>query len=136
MSEDGQVQPAPRALRRRRRANAEGGRQHFHKVGVTPEEELRLTVLADQHGVTVPRLLVEAALSAADTMTITERRQSAAELFRVSRLLGTVANNVNQMAKATNATGVVQEDMAATLRYLREVLGPRIEAALEELVEP
>jgi hypothetical protein len=38
--------------------------------------------------------------------------------------------------RTTGATDVVQEDMAATLAYLRNVLGPRIEKAVYEVVEP
>lgn len=122
-------------LRRRRRANFDGGRSKVIKVKVSPDELLSLVVRASELDWTVQRLLVESAL-ADHGETMTERRQSAAELFRISRLLGTVANNVNQIARATNATGDVQEDMAATLAYLREVLGPRIERAVDEVVAP
>ncbi|GIG26483.1 MULTISPECIES: MobC family plasmid mobilization relaxosome protein [Cellulomonas] len=129
-----------RVLGRARRENVEGGRRGRFVVKSTPEEELRLRTLAAQHGVSVPRLLVESTLAAhagpADDapLTITERRQAAAELFGISRLLGTVANNVNQMARATNATGELHEDLEATLRYVREVLGPRVERAVDEVV--
>jgi hypothetical protein len=51
----------------------------------------------------LPRLLVESALSA-DVETATERRQAIAELFETQRLLATVANNVNQLAKVANTT--------------------------------
>lgn len=125
-----------RPSRRRRRANATGGRRTFHKVGVTPEEELALRVMADRLGITVPRLMVEAALTVDRDLSLTERQQVSAELFRVSRLLGSVANNVNQMARATNATGELHEDLHATLTYVRTVLGPRVERVLLELVEP
>jgi hypothetical protein len=61
-------------------------------------------------------LLVESALALALAGgTPTERRDVVAELFVVRRLLAGTANNVNQMAKATNATGEVQGEMVGTL---------------------
>ena len=53
-------------------------------------------------------------------------------MFSTHRLLATIANNVNQMAKATNATGDVQAEMVATLRKVREV-ADRIDAFVDEL---
>src|SRR4051794_9659558 len=83
----GGARPAPkRVLARRRRANVAGGRRHRHEVKVTPEEEARLLLLAEAQGVTVPRLLVESALSAAGE-TPAERRNAIAELFGLHRLL-------------------------------------------------
>lgn len=104
---------------RRRRANVDGGRQHFHKVGVSPEEEGALVRLAHEQNVTVPRLLVEAALSLDQRETPTERKQAVAELFKLHRLLAALSNNVNQIARATNATGEIQEEMRATLDAVR-----------------
>ena len=53
---------------------------------------------AAELGVSVLRLLVESALSGLETPT--ERRETVAELFELRRLLATVANNVNQLARA------------------------------------
>lgn len=111
--------PGGRLFSRRRRANYEGGRLHRHEVKVSPEEEGALLRLAKAQRVTVPRLLVESALAAESAETPTERRQLLAELFRVHRLLASLSNNVNQMARATNATGEVQDDMRATLAAVR-----------------
>jgi hypothetical protein len=47
--------------------------------------------------VSVPRLMVESTLSGAETPA--ERKRQVAELFDVRRLLATVANNVNQLAR-------------------------------------
>ena len=55
----------------------------------------------------VPRLMVESALSGVETPT--ERRRLVAELFEARRLLATVANNVNQLARAANISGQVHE---------------------------
>ncbi len=48
------------------------------------------------------------------------------------RLLASISNNVNQMAKATNATGEVQAEMVATLQAVRRV-AQRVENAMDEL---
>ncbi|MDN5797514.1 MAG: MobC family plasmid mobilization relaxosome protein [Intrasporangium sp.] len=119
-----------RALLRRRRANVQGGRQHRHEVKVTPEEEAQLVRLAELHRVTVPRLLVESALSRDRSETPTERRDALAEMFRAIRLLSSIANNVNQIAKATNATGEVHDELSATLAAARRT-AVRIDDALD-----
>lgn len=120
-----------RPLARRRRANVAGGRHHKHEVKVSPEEEARLVRLAAKHRVSVPRLLVEAALTEARE-TPTERRNAIASLFGLHRLLGSIANNVNQMAKATNATGEVQADLRATMAAVRRT-AERIDEAVDGL---
>lgn len=124
--------PAGRFFGRRRRANVDGGRQHKHEVKVTPEEEAMLLRLAEEQRVTVPRLLVEAALSAERSETPADRRNTLVELFGAHRLLATISNNVNQMARATNATGEVQAEMVETLRAVRRT-AERIDAAVDEL---
>lgn len=115
---------------RRRRANVQGGRQHRHEVKVSPEEEGVLLRLALQHRVTVPRLLVEAAMSmdAANGESIetpTQRAEAVRMLFGLRRQLGSMANNVNQIARVANTTGVVPSNYEATMtaivRTAREV---------------
>ena len=66
----------------------------------------------------VPRLLVESALQGRETPA--ERRRTIAELFEVRRLLATVANNVNQLARAANISGDVGSE-ARLARTLAEV---------------
>ena len=117
---------------RRRRANAPGGRQHKHEVKVTAEEEGRLLRLALAQRVTIPRLLVETTLAAETGETVTERRNAIAKLFELHRLLAAVSNNVNQIAKATNATGQRHPETDATLDAVRRV-AERIDAAVDEL---
>ena len=118
---------------RRRRANVDGGRQHFHKVGVSPEEEGALVRLAAEQGVTVPRLLVEAALSLDERETPTERKQAVAELFKLHRLLAAISNNVNQIARATNASGEIQDEMRATLDAVRRTAA-RVDEAVDGML--
>ena len=124
--------PKGRLFARRRRANVDGGRQHRHEVKVSPEEEGMLLRLAEAQHVTIPRLLVESALASATSETPTERRNAMAELFALHRLLAAVSNNVNQMARATNATGEVQEAPVGTPSKLREV-AERVAAFVDEL---
>ena len=60
------------------------------------------------------------------------RKQAVAELFKLHRLLAAISNNVNQIAKATNATGQRQAETDATLAAVRRV-AERIDAAVDEL---
>jgi len=111
-----------------------GGRQHEHKVRVSPEEEGRLVQLAEAQRASIPRLLVESALvTAAETPS--QRRNAMEELFALHRLLATISNNVNQIARATNATGEVQDEMVVTLRKVRQV-AERIDDAIDGLSLP
>ena len=127
--------PSVRPFSRRRRANVDGGRQHFHKVGVSPEEEGMLVRLAEAQRVTIPRLLVESALASGTAETPSERRNAMAELFALHRLLANIANNVNQVAKVANATGEVQAELNATLDAVRRT-AQRIDAAIDGLSLP
>lgn len=105
----------------------------MHKVRVSPEEEGLLLRLALAQNVSVPRLLVESAIaSERGGETATERRDTLASLFGIHRLLGAVSNNVNQIAKATNATGEIQDELAATLAAVRRT-ADRIDGAIDAL---
>jgi hypothetical protein len=125
----------PGRFGRRRRANAAVARSHSHQVKVTPEEEGQLLIRAGQLNVTIPRLLVESALSSTPGETASDRRQVIAELFAVHRLLAAVSNNVNQMAKVTNATGQVHAELRATLDAVRRV-AERVDVAVDRLAQP
>lgn len=115
---------------RRRRANVEGGRRAEHRVKVSSEEEGALLRLANERGITVPRLLVEAALSGERSETHTERQNLIAMFFQLHRLLANVANNVNQIARATNATREFQPETFETLDDVR-----RVAMRLDELID-
>lgn len=116
---------------RRRRANVEGGRVHRHEVKVSPEEEAQLLILAEKHRVTIPRLLIEAALSEG-TETSSERRDQFMQLSTLQRLVGTVANNINQIARHANATGEIPAEAAASIAHARAVI-IRIDRQLAEM---
>lgn len=116
-----------RGFGRRRRANVPGGRRHAHRVRVTPEEEAALALRAARLGVSVPRLMVEAALLEAGESVESRRaddehrRQVLTELFGARRLLGVSANNLNQIARVANATGEVDASVPHAVAYLRRV---------------
>jgi hypothetical protein len=55
-----------------------------------------------------------------------------AEMFTVHRLLAAISNNVNQMAKATNATGELPAELPATLAAVRRV-AERLDEAIDRL---
>jgi DNA replication initiation complex subunit (GINS family) len=106
---------------RRRRANVGGGRMHRHEVKVSPEEEAQLLALAEKHRVTIPRLLIEAALNE-NSESPSERRDQFMQLSTLQRLVGTVANNINQIARHANATGEVPAEAAASIAHARAVI--------------
>lgn len=82
-------------------------------------------------GVSVQRLMVEAAL-AGDVRTVSERRGMVAELAGALRLVGAISNNVNQLARAYNASGEVPAETAATLHAAARALA-RLNEAVDEL---
>ncbi len=114
---------------RRRRSNVAGGRRHSHRVKVTPQEEALLVQLAGAQRVSVPRLLVESALSGRGE-TSTQRREAMVELLAIRRLLAAVSNNVNQIARHANASGEFPADAAGVLHGVRRV-AQRIDTTLE-----
>ncbi len=121
-------------LKRRRRANVAGGRKHSHRVLVTGEEEARLTRLAEEQRVTVPRLLIESALAGTGE-TPTQRRDAMSELFALRRLLAGASTNINQLARVGNTEGNIPVGTAASLEEIRALVG-RIDEAIEGLRVP
>jgi Bacterial mobilisation protein (MobC) len=127
----GESDAPKRRLARRRRANVSGGRQHAHRVLVTPEEEARLVQLAERERITVPRLLIEAALAGAGE-TPTQRRHAMTALFGLRRSLAGLAINVNQLAKQGNVTGWFPSEAERVLPEIRRAV-ERIDAAIDEV---
>ena len=108
--------PDARPKGRVRRGREAPPRRVYQQVKLTDEERDQLRARAAQLGMSVPRLMVESALSGVETPT--ERRRMVAELFEARRLLATVANNVNQLARTANISGQVSEG-----RRLEQTLG-------------
>jgi Bacterial mobilisation protein (MobC) len=114
------AEPTTHPKGRVRRAREPVARHVIQKVKLTEAERDQLRQRAGELGVSVPRLMVESALSGVDTPT--DRRRLVAELFETRRLLATVANNVNQLAHSANISGQVHE-------------GRRLEQTLAEVDE-
>jgi hypothetical protein len=122
--------PEARPKGRVRRGREPEPRRVYQQVKLTEEERDQLRQRAAGLGVSVPRLMVESALS--DIETPTDRRRLVAELFETRRLLATVANNVNQLAHSANISGQVHEgrrleqtlaDVDALVAQLRRLTG-------------
>lgn len=116
------AEPTARSRGRVRRAREPVARHVIQKVKLTEAERDQLRRRAAELGVSVPRLMVESALSEVETPT--DRRRLVAELFETRRLLATVANNVNQLAHSANISGQVHEGrrLEQTLADVDEVL--------------
>lgn len=100
-------------------------------VDVVGSDRAVLARLAGEQRMTVPRLLVESALSPVGE-TPTQRRDALAELFAVRRLRAAVSNNVNQVARHANAGEEFPQEAAAVLAAVRRTVG-RIDATLEKV---
>lgn len=73
---------------------------------VSAEVEARLVERAEARGITVSRLLVESALSGG-AEAAAARAEFASDMFGLTRVIGRVGLNINQLAKVANATGTV-----------------------------
>lgn len=124
-----QNRPVSRVRGLRQRRVPSGARTIDHRVKVTPEQEARLLLLAAPRGITVARLFVESALAGGAEAANT-RAEFRDELYRITRLLGKVSVNINQIARATNATFEEQPDTAAAIASLG-----RVTARLEQLLD-
>lgn len=114
-----------------RRKRVLGGRHAArYNVKVTAAEGGVLERIAAVQHVSVPRLLVEAAMSSELRETPTERKAAMAELFALHRLLAAISNNVNQIAKVANATGEIQGELRSTLDAVRRT-AERIDEAID-----
>lgn len=119
-------------LSRRRRPNTPAGAKKRRDVWITVEEEAALVARAEREKVTVPNLLVSAAL-AEHTDSPTERRAIGAELMQLHNLLARSSNNINQLARQANATGEFPVEALEALKHLRSV-AMRIDRAIEGLM--
>ncbi|MDQ0676599.1 hypothetical protein QFZ36_004225 [Pseudarthrobacter siccitolerans] len=124
---------APRSrFSRRRRANSPAGTKKRKDVWVTVEEEAALIARATREKVTVPNLLVSAALSE-HSDSPTERRAIMAELMALHNLLARSSNNINQLARQANATSEFPAEAREALKHIRSV-AMRIDDAVDGLM--
>lgn len=117
---------------RRRRKNTPAGSKKRKDVWVTVEEEAALVARAERERVTVPNLLVSAALSEKSDSP-TERRAIMAELMALHNLLARSSNNINQLARQANATGEFPVEAAQALKFIRSV-AVRIDDTIDGLM--
>jgi hypothetical protein len=109
------------AARQGRQVRFHGGRRVVRKVRVTAVENGRLAQLAAAQGVSVPRLLVEAAL-ASDGWTPSQRRELVRQLLAARRDLAGLATNVNQLARWANTAGRFPRDAAEHVSRIDEAI--------------
>ncbi|MEJ6490209.1 MobC family plasmid mobilization relaxosome protein [Leucobacter sp. USCH14] len=64
-----------------------------------------------------------------------ERKQAIAELFAIRREVGSIANNVNQLAKYANTESRFPKEAEALVAEFR-ALYPKLSAAVDRLAEP
>lgn len=115
------VEVAPRKTARKRRANVVGGRAAKHELWVSAEEEGELLRRATAEGMTIPRYVMERALSNEGGETVTERRGRLGELLRTRRLLAADSNNLNQLTRRVNAGESAHDLHAQILHTLHAV---------------
>ncbi|MBU2698805.1 plasmid mobilization relaxosome protein MobC [Pimelobacter sp. 30-1] len=103
-----------------------------HVVKVHEEDERRLVLRAAERGnITVARLLLESALAGGHEAA-KSKAELAGDLFQMMRFLGKVGVNINQIAKATNATLETQPETVAAMQAVQRVCD-RIEALLDDV---
>lgn len=119
-------------LWRSRRRNIEGTTQYV-RVSMSEKERAQLMVLEQQTGLSPSALMVQALFGSADPVAVQLRKSQLAELLAMRRLMATIANNVNQIARHANSTGEVLPEAAETLREARR-LSDEVLVKIEELI--
>jgi uncharacterized protein (DUF1778 family) len=106
-------------------------------VRVSDQEREALTAKAARAGVTIPRLMVEAALEGDGPEIRRERLALARSLNETRATLATIANNVNQLARVANTTGELGEAqrLAETRADVAQLVGD-LRAASRALTFP
>lgn len=102
-----------------------------HVVKVSEEQELRLLERAAERNITVARLMVESSL-AGGADAAKAKSELAGELFRITRAIGKVGVNINQIARATNTTFQSQPETASAIATHGRVMA-RLEQLLEDM---
>lgn len=124
--------PKPsRSVRRQRQANEPGGRPHRHLVSLTDSEEAQLRGRAHELDITVPRLLVEAAL-ASEAKTPAVRQQQIARLFAELRRLNTMAVDLKALARLGAAQGASPAGTADAIQEIRKAVA-KLNATLDDV---
>ena len=101
------------------------------KVRLTPEQKAVLDTRADELRVSVPRLLVDSALTPAG-VSLPERHALWTELEGISRLLVRVGTNVNQIAATMHSTGAIRPEVAGAADAVTRI-ADRLQELLDDL---
>ena len=125
-------QENPRRVWKSRRKRIEGKTQYV-RVSMSESERAQLMVLEQQTGLSPSALMVEAVFGSADPVAVQLRRNQLAELLAMRRLMATISNNVNQIARHANSTGEVLPETVETLQEARR-FGADVLAKIEELI--
>jgi hypothetical protein len=101
------------------RANATEPRTKRFVMLMSEQDHARVKAIANERGVSMARLLQESALS--ESYERRERLAVIATLNRQERLLGNMANNLNQLAHHANMAQqvVAQQDLEGALTLVR-----------------
>ncbi|WDF35161.1 plasmid mobilization relaxosome protein MobC (plasmid) [Arthrobacter agilis] len=102
------------------------------RVSMSELERAQLLQLEAQTGLSPSAILVDAALGSGDPAVLTVKKQEVVTLLTIRRLIGTAANNVNQLARHANATGEVKDNALAAVQEARQLMR-QIEAKMYEL---
>lgn len=122
-----ETKPKARPSRLRRQP---GGRSHVVFVRLSDREATVIMARAERAGVSVPRFLVESAMTS--RQTVSERHALYRTLLAARRTLAGLANNINQMARVANATGRVPGELGGMAEALGGAAGA-LEQSLDEL---
>ncbi|WP_193614273.1 plasmid mobilization protein [Nocardioides lijunqiniae] len=124
-------EPARRGGGRRQPRRAGERREFRHEVKVNGRDEEALILRAAARNISVSRLLVESALAGGAEAART-KTELAEELIRANRLLIRLGTNVNQIARATNATLETQPETMAAMEAVERLCG-RLERFVDGL---
>ncbi len=108
------------------------GKTVYVRVSMSEMERAQLLQLEVQTGLSPSAILVDAALGSGDPAVLTVKKQEVVTLLDIRRLVGTAANNVNQLARHANATGEVKDNALAAVQEARRLMR-QIEAKMYEL---
>lgn len=121
----------PQRLWKSRRKRIEGKTQYV-RVSMSEHERVLLMQLEAETGLSPSAILVDSALGTGDPASLMVRKRELAELLELRRLVATIANNVNQIARHANTTGELAEETAATVGEAR-LVGHQILNLVQEL---
>lgn len=128
--------------RSRRRIRHDGGRQKQIKVLVNEDEREQLAARAAATNLSLPSYLVLAGMqspasgASGPSMSLPQVRAWVAELYAIKRILRGSSTNLNQLARAANASGEPQPEAqhhAERIARMEQRLDSLLEAVEPEL---